>query len=160
MSNVSQLDQIGVNMKSINKTILFFALISFQAFAANNSKQENGYEVNYIALSTMVLTPEVAKNYQIGRSKSKGFVNIAVLKTNTNSISSPVEATIVLSAKNSYGQNKSVLLEKVSENDGAIYYIGTFSISSKETINFKAQVQPASTTHLIEIKFTKDFYTD
>jgi hypothetical protein len=147
-------------MKSINKTILFFAFLSCQAFGATHSKQEHGHEVNYIALSTMVLTPEVAKNYQIGRSKSKGFVNIAVLKTNTNAVSSPVEATIVLSAKNSYGQNKSVLLEKISENDGAIYYIGTFSISSKETINFKAQVQPVNTTHLIEIKFTKDFYID
>ena len=147
-------------MKSINKTILFFALLSFQAFGENNSKQENGYEVNYIALSTMVLTPEVAKNYNIGRSKTMAFVNIAVLKTNTDVVSSPVEATIVFSAKNTYGQNKSVTLEKISENDGAIYYIGTFSVSSKETINFQAQVQPENTTHLIEVKFTKEFHTN
>jgi hypothetical protein len=147
-------------MKSINKTILFFAFLSFQAFGATHSKQEHGYEVNYIALSTMVLTPEVAKNYNIGRSKSKAFVNIAVLKTNTNAVSTPVEATIVLTAKNTYGQNKSVSLEKISENDGAIYYIGTFSVTSKETITFKAQVQPVNTTHLIEVKFTKEFHTD
>jgi hypothetical protein len=135
-------------------------MFTYQVYSSEHSKQENGFEVNYIALSTMVLSPEVAKSYQIGRSKNKGFVNIAVLKLNEETVSTPVEATIHLSAKNLYGQNKSVTLKKISENDGAIYYIGIFSVSSKETINFKAQIQPQNSKNVINIKFNQEFYTD
>jgi len=147
-------------MKSIFKYLLFFFFVSFNAQGADYSKIEKGYEINYIALSTMVLTPEVAKNYHIGRSKSKGFVNIAVLKQNTGEISTPVEANIIITVKNFYGQNKEVILNKISENDGAIYYIGVFSVSSKETIKFKAQIQPSDSKVAIDINFEQEFYTD
>lgn len=147
-------------MKSITQYIVWFALFSFHAHSTEHFKQEKGYEVNYIALSTMVLTPMVAKNYHIGRSKSKGFVNIAVLKQNDGAVSTPVKATILLSAKNLYGQNKPITLKEISENNGAIYYIGTFSVSSQETINFKAQIQPKDSNQAIDIKFNQEFYTD
>ena len=148
-------------MKNIFLLTLLISLVtSSNASGSNAFKIEKGYEVNYVALSTMVLTPEVAKNYHIGRSKTKGFVNIAVLKQKDGEISTPVEANIILTAKNFYGQNKQVELKKISENDGAIYYIGIFSVSNKETINFKAQVQPKDSKVAIDIKFEKEFYTD
>lgn len=148
-------------MKNILLSILLVSIFAHAEISESNYfKTEKGYEVNYIALSTMVLTPEVAKNYHIGRSKTKGFVNLAVLKQKTGEVSTPVEAKIILTAKNLYGQNKEVTLRKISENDGAIYYIGLFSVSSRETINFKAQVQPKNSKVAIDIKFSQEFYTD
>ncbi|HHL32571.1 MAG TPA: DUF4426 domain-containing protein [Oceanospirillales bacterium] len=128
--------------------------------SAENSKSENGYEVHYNAFSSDFLTKEVAKNYQIGRSKTKGIINIAVLKQQEIGVPKSVKAKINLKAQNFYGQNKSVDLRMISENDGAIYYIGTFSVSSQETINFKASVLPDGSETPIEIKFSQEFFTN
>lgn len=137
----------------------FFLVLSSLAIA-ENSTTEKGYEVHYSALSTSFLSPEVAKNYHIGRSKTKGFVNIAVLKQNEGKLSTSVEADINISAKNYYGQSKEVTLQKISENDGAIYYIGTFPVSSHESIKFKAQVKPKGSDVAIDVSFDQEFFTD
>lgn len=144
--------------------ISVFFLLSFSLFAEDsatkNSKIENGYEVHFNAFSTNFLTKEVAKNYQIGRSKTRGMLNLSVLKQQKGRVSIPVNAKITLKAQNLYGQNKEVELRKISENDGAIYYIGTFTVSSRETIVFKASVIPEGESSAIQIKFDQEFYTD
>ena len=142
--------------------IVLLTTISFavQSAGTDQSKTEQGYEVHYNALSTNFLTPEVSKHYQIGRSKTKGFVNIAVLKQVEGKVSEPVEADIIINVQNFYGQNKDVKLRKVSENDGAIYYIGVFPVSSREVVKFKAQVKPQNSNAVINIKFDQEFYTD
>lgn len=150
-------------MKKISS--LIFALcvsISFAVISAEteNSKVENGYEVHFNAFSTDFLTKEVAKQYQIGRSKTRGMLNIAVLKQQEGQLSLPVDAKININAQNLYGQNKEVELRKISENDGAIYYIGTFTVSSRETIIFKAKVTPDGSNKVIEIKFDHEFFTN
>jgi IMP cyclohydrolase len=151
-----------MNIRFTRVTILLFAFISFAAISANkeNSTTEQGYEVHYNALSTSFLTPKVSKHYQIGRSKTKGFVNISVLKQVKDKVSQPVNADILISAENFYGQNKEVTLRKISENDGAIYYIGVFPVSSREIVKFKAQVKPENSDAIINIKFDQEFFTD
>ena len=150
----------------MKKNIFFIVLITLATVltsvtvSAENSKSENGYEVHYNAFSSDFLTKEVAKNYQIGRSKTKGIINIAVLKQQEIGVPKSVKAKINLKAQNFYGQNKSVDLRMISENDGAIYYIGTFSVSSQETINFKASVLPDGSETPIEIKFSQEFFTN
>jgi len=144
------------------KKILLFTALILAGFSLNaqNSKSQDGYEVHFNAFSTDFLTKEVAKTYQIGRSKTKGMINIAVLKQQETGIPTSVEAKISLKAQNLYGQNKSIELRKIHENDEAIYYIGTFPVSSRETINFKANVIPNGAKSLIEIKFSQEFFTD
>lgn len=143
---------------------LLTLLLSFSVFSKNsdspNSKIENGYEVHYNAFSTDFLTKEVSKQYQIGRSKTRGMLNIAVQKLQEGKLGTPVEANITLKAQNLYGQSKEVKLRIISENDGAIYYIGTFTVSSRETIIFKAEVTPAGSNKSIAIKFDQEFFTD
>ena len=144
------------------KKILLFTALVFAGFSLNaqNSKSQNGYEVHFNAFSTDFLTKDVAKNYQIGRSKTKGMLNIAVLKQQEIGVPTSVEAEISLTAQNLYGQDKTIELRKISENGEAIYYIGTFPVSSRETINFKASVLPNGTKRPIEIKFNQEFFTD
>jgi len=144
------------------RKLFFISLILLYSVTslAENTKIENGYEVHYNALSSSFLTPEVAKNYHIPRSKTKGFINIAVLKQNGDKLSIPVEAKISIKAQNFYGQKKSIELKKIAENDGAIYYISTFSVSSREGIKFKLSVVPNGSSKAIDITFDQEFYTD
>ena len=151
-----------MKLQFLRFAIILLAVISFTVHSSDidHSTTEKGYEVHYNALSTSFLTPEVSKNYKIGRSKTKGFVNIAVLKQVEGKLSQPVEADIIINAQNFYGQNKEVTLRKISENDGAIYYIGVFSVSSREIVKFKAQVKPQNSDAVINIKFDQEFFTD
>ena len=155
-------EAIIMKLQFFTTVIMLLTTLSFnvQALNSDQSKTEQGYEVHYNALSTNFLTPEVSKHYQIGRSKTKGFVNIAVLKQVDGKVSEPVEAEIIIKVENFYGQNKDVKLRKVSENDGAIYYIGVFPVSNREVVKFKAQVKPQNSDALINIKFDQEFYTD
>ena len=146
-------------MKRYIYCVVLFTLVCC-SLHAENSKLEKGYEVYYNAFSSDFLSKEVAKNYQIGRSKTRGVINLSILKKQDNSVSIPVEAKIKLHAQNLYGQNKDVTLRKINESSGAIYYIGTFSVSSRETINFKATVLPKGSKSAIEIKFSQEFFTD
>ncbi len=145
--------------------LVFISLVLFVTTGMAQNPEENtiiknGYEVHFNAFSTDFLTKEVAKTYQIGRSKTKGMVNISVLKQNDNAVATPVEANISIRAENLYGQKKSISLRKINENDEAIYYIGTFPVSSRETINFNANVLASGSKSPIEVKFSQQFYTD
>ncbi len=140
---------------------LLLIMVSFIISAqSENTVSKNGYEVHFNAFSTDFLTKEVAKMYQIGRSKTKGMINIAVLKQNQGSVATAVEADINIRAENLYGQKKSISLRKINEGDEAIYYIGTFPVSSRETINFNAKVLANGAKYPIEVKFSQEFYTD
>ena len=143
---------------SLSLLLLLFSV----TVIAQNSVTEQGYEVHYNALNSSFLSPEVAKSYHIPRSKTKGFLNIAIRKLNEdkNKLTTAVEADINITAKNFYGQEKTIDLRKIKENDGAIYYIATFQVSSREMIKFKAQVRPHNSKAVINIKFDKEFYTD
>ena len=142
--------------------LLFITLILLVSAVAiaENTKIENGYEVNYNALSSSFLSPETAKNYHIPRSKTKGFINVAVLKQQKDKMSTPVAAKISVKAKNFYGQDKSINLRMIKENDGAIYYVSTFPVSSRETIKFNLSVVPEGSNKAIEINFEQEFFTD
>ena len=143
------------------RNLLFIGFVmAFSSLALAETKIENGFEVHYNALSSSFLTPEIAKIYHIPRSKTKGFLNIAVLKQNNKQLSIPVEAKIKVDARNVYGQKKDVELKKIQENDGAIYYISTFPVSSREGIKFKLSVVPEGSDKVIDITFDQEFYTD
>ena len=144
----------------LKKIIILITFLGCFSASAETTKLQNGFEVHYITFSSLKLSPEVAKNYEIERSGSRGYLNISVLKQNSDSLSVPVEAKISITAKNLYGQNKVVTLRKISENDGAIYYVSTFPVSSRETVTFNAQVWPMDSKEVIEIKFSQEYYTD
>lgn len=127
---------------------------------AEDSISENGYNIHYNSFPTTFLSRDVAKNYQIKRSKNRGMVNISVLKQQNNELPTAVEAEIIFMVKNLYGQDKKFELRKITESDEAIYYIGTYPVTNGETINFNVYVTPKGSTHQTHIKFSREFFTD
>ncbi|KZZ71682.1 hypothetical protein A3766_22605, partial [Oleiphilus sp. HI0132] len=68
-------------------TSLIFLLTTFLSVAANAEKKEvfpgpdgSDYEVHYIAFASTFLDEEVARQYQLVRSRSLGLVNISIIK--------------------------------------------------------------------------------
>lgn len=139
--------------------LTIFALLTSFCVNAKSTKVQGDYELHYNVFPSVFLTPEVAKSYKIKRSKKQAFVNISVLKNQENG-KLPVEADVMVEAKNLLGQRQNVELRIIKESDEAIYYIGQISVNHREVMNIQISALPEGSSTLIKAKLSKEFYTD
>ncbi len=140
--------------------LLFFALLLPASHVAAEQFSEVGdYIIHYNAITTDILSPEIASTYDIRRSKSQAMLNIAVLKKTDDGLGEPVEADIEVLAANLNGQQKAVSVRLVSEQN-ARYYIGQLGIAHMETLRFNLSVKPSGSDETFEVTFSQQFYVD
>ena len=72
-----------LTQKALKIITLILAMTTITAAQAEQKEVMGDWNVHYIAFGSGFLTPEIAKNYGITRSKYNGVVNISVLKTTT-----------------------------------------------------------------------------
>jgi len=147
-------------MKRIISLVAALALSSAAQWAmAENATHVGGYTIHHNALTTDSLTPQVAKAYNIQRSKNRGLLTVSVLKDQPGSTGEPVKAQVVARATNLSGQLREIDLHEVDE-DSAIYYIGDFRITNQETLNFQLEVTPDGTHHTYTATLSQEFFTE
>ena len=151
------------------KTVQYSTLIGMMLWlislgaAANELKTEEGYIIHYNAFSSEILPAEVARTYQIVRSKNQAVLNIVVrkIKNEQAAQTEAVLAKVTAQAVNLAGQLKTLDMRKVEEGEAdskAIYYIATFKVSNAETFNFTVKVDPENQGKEHEIKFSQQFF--
>jgi len=142
-------------------TIFLFAvaLLLPLSGAAENSTQIPGYSIHHNAIGTSVLTPEIAKNYGIVRSKYRGLLNIAIIQTVAGTTGVPVEADVTAKWRNLMGKVQKIELRKVTEGK-AIYYIGEFPIVNAEPLRFDIEVKPRDQVKAHKAQLSQEFYID
>ncbi len=126
---------------------------------AEQSVTVGDFTIHYNALKTGFLTPEVAKNYGIVRSKQRAMLTISVRQGEVGS-DVAVTAKATAQAVNLNKQLKNIALKEVKDGD-ALYYIGTFKIYNEETLDFTLNVTPDGYTgDPVEITFRQQFFED
>jgi hypothetical protein len=140
-----------------------FVFLSFVLLAtsvwAENSTTIPGYTIHHNAIPSASLEPTIARQYGIQRSKYRGMLNVSVIKSVEGTTGESSEAVVLAKANNIRGQLISIPMRKIIEGD-AIYYIGEFRITDRETLNFEIQVQPRGETRYYTAKLSQDFYID
>lgn len=131
---------------------LMLSLVTLGAQAEQKIKKGN-WDVHYIAFNSTFLTPDVAKEYGIVRSKYNGLINISVLDTAKDSEAQRV--FVKGSAKNLVGQEKELKFKQITEGK-SIYYICQFSFANEETFRFEITVSQGNRSETI--KFTEKMY--
>ncbi|HKJ17831.1 MAG TPA: DUF4426 domain-containing protein [Xanthomonadales bacterium] len=141
-------------------TVCQFALL--QPVFAQQSSDFTDYTVHYNALRTDLLPPQVAQGYDIQRSSSRALLNITVMKKgdSADAEQTAVTAQIDVNATNLTGQRREVVLRKIDDGDGAIYYIGEFPVHNMETYRFKVEVVPDGESSPLTVEFNQQFYTE
>lgn len=124
--------------------------------AGATSADIGNHIVHFSALSTDQLPPEVARAYNILRSKNRAMLNVSVIRKADNS---PVTATIDVKTVNLTGQLKNVTMRQIDEQE-AIYYIGETAVANRETLVFDISVRPQGEERAAELRFKRQFYTD
>ncbi len=139
-------------------SILFAGLMLPLSLIAENSTTVGAYTIHHNALTTDILTPEVASTYQIQRSKSRAMINIAVLKQDAEGARYAVAARVTLQARSLVGHIRDLKLREIREGK-AIYYIADFPVADREHLHFTTSVIPTGETYPIKANFQQQFYT-
>jgi hypothetical protein len=140
-----------------------FVLLSLVLLAtsvwAENSTTIPGFTIHHNAIPSASLEPAIARQYGIQRSKYRGMLNVSVIRSVEGTTGESSEAVVLAKANNIRGQLISIPMRKIIEGD-AIYYIGEFRITDRETLNFEIQVQPKGETRYYTAQLSQDFYID
>ena len=112
--------------------------------------------IHFSAQSTDQLPPEIARAYNIVRSKNRAMLNVSVLRASDNQA---VTADVTVKTVNLTGQLKTVTMRRINEQE-AIYYIGEVPVANRETLIFDISVTPDGEDSSSEVRFKRQFYTD
>jgi hypothetical protein len=144
----------------MNKNILAaaVALLIVTPAAAEQSQALGNYVVHYNALNSTALTPEVARQYGIQRSKNRAILNVSVLRQVMGTTGEPVTAKVTGQTTNLSRQLQTLSPREVREGN-AIYYLAEFAISDQEIMDFDIEVQPEGKGESGTVHFRQQFYT-
>lgn len=131
-------------------TLLLFSVVANAA----QFKKLGDWDVHYIVINTSFLTPEVAKQYKLQRSKYQGLVNISVLNSEDQVAQS---VAVTGKATNLLGTTKQLSFKQVKEGD-AIYYLAVIPFRHQETYRFDIDVQRGNDKEKLEFKHK--FYSE
>ncbi|MDX1676260.1 DUF4426 domain-containing protein [Arsukibacterium sp.] len=130
------------------------AMLCSVQLSAEQMKQLGNWDVHYMALPATFLTPEVAVQYDIQRSKFNGVINISVLETSTQQ---PQQVAIKGVAKDLFGRQRQLDFKQVTEGD-AVYYLATVPYQNEQLYNFTIDVGQGDQQQ--QLTFSHTFYVD
>jgi hypothetical protein len=126
----------------------------------NTSMKDFGdYVLHFNAISTNQLQPEVARAYNITRSKNRAMLNVSIIRKVEGTIGQSVAGSVSATANNLTGQLKNLTLRQVQEGD-AVYYIGDVAVANGETLVFNIDATPINETSRFSVRFSRQFYAD
>ncbi|MDX1693538.1 MAG: DUF4426 domain-containing protein [Ketobacteraceae bacterium] len=121
--------------------------------------EKDGYVIHYSAFNASFLTEEVARAYNLNRSRYRGYVNIAVHRKMKNGETKPVVAQLSGYATRLSGSESSLDFQMVGEGD-AIYYLAETIIANRELLRFSINIKPTPSHNPIKLNFEQTFFTD
>ena len=127
--------------------------------ATESSKDFGDYVVYFNALKTDQLTPEVAGEYGIVRSKSRALLNVSIHRKEDGGRTKAVTGAVAASAINLTGQLKQMTLREIPEGE-AIYYIGELAITDTEVLIYTIDMRPANELSDFAVRFKKQFFVE
>lgn len=138
---------------------LISLLLAVTGAQAEQKEDFGDFEVHYSAFVSTFLTPEVAAQYGLQRSKSIGVVNIAVLKKQGDALPVAVGAGIEGLLNNDVQQQRPLSFRRITEGQ-AIYYIAEFQFVQSELLTFQVTAYPDGGSAPLKLRFTQNFYND
>lgn len=124
--------------------------------AGESMKDVGDYIIHFSAQSTDELSPEIARAYNIVRSKNRAMLTVSVVRKSDNG---SVASDVTVKTVNLTGQLKNVTMRRIDEQD-AIYYVGETPVANRETLIFDITVKPTGAAGPSEVRFKRQFYTD
>lgn len=117
------------------------------------------FEVHYIAFASTFLQPNIAKLYQLTRSKALGIVNISVIKKESDGSKHAVGSVIEGRMSNDIQQQQMLSFQQVVEGQ-SIYYLAQMQFTEGEILTFDITAFPEGSVQPLRLRFAQSFYND
>jgi hypothetical protein len=127
--------------------------------ATESAKDFGDYVVYFNAIVTDQLSPDIAREYGIVRSKSRAMLNVSIHHKLPDGRAEAVTGAVTASATNLNGQFKTMTLREVREED-AIYYIGELAITDGEVLIYTVDATPINDPSRFTVRFKKQFFVE
>jgi len=121
---------------------------------AEQMQQLGSWDVHYILMPTTMLETDIAKQYQLSRSRNYQLLNISVLDHATQKAQA---VEISGDAVNLAGQQQTLTFREISEGD-ARYYITGVEARSEQKMRITVRVRQGNTEQVL--KFEQDVYPE
>ena len=143
------------------RSTLFIALLGLLSLTAQAEQKVvfNGdYELHYIVFNSTMLQPDIARQYNLPRAGRSAIVNLSVLQQQDDGVATPVEATVSLSVRDLLGQQRTIDLDVVREQN-AIYHLGIVRLLDREMLWFDITIEiPGERDY--EFSFSKEMWEE
>lgn len=135
--------------------LLSLCLLLISSAAVAEQKQQLGpWDVHYILMPTTMLDAEIARQYQLNRSRNYQLLNISVLTSNGQQ---PQQVEISGSAVNLAGQRQTLTFRPVKESN-ALYYLAGVEVRSEQKMSIEVTIRQGDTQQTL--KFSQDVYPE
>lgn len=124
--------------------------------AQANEVEFDRYVVHYTVLNTHFLSPEVARAYDLRRSRSRALVNVVIMKRDGDAFES-VSGKVTGQAVNLYRQVRPLRFREVRDGT-AFYHLAEVPIRPGEVVDFKLQVTAEGDDEVMPVSFRQVFY--
>lgn len=143
---------------SLLASFCLLALLIAGPVQAEQQQTFGDYEIHYNAFNSTIIPPDVAKNYDITRSRQYGAMNVSILNRSKDG-KPAIKAFVTGEFKNLIGQVQTLKFQQIQEGD-AVYYIADFRFNDDDIFSFTLNVQPDPNMSASTIKFSQRFYVD
>ncbi len=145
-------------MKKLSKTLLFIGTLFFSSFSvAGQFKDIGTLEVHYSALNSTFISPDVAKQYGITRSKIYALINISILDK-AKAGKPAIPAAITGKVKNLLGNTRTLNFKEIKEGK-SIYYLAEMPFDQGEKYQFDIDIK-AQGNRAGKLTFQQVFYQE
>ncbi|GAA0697804.1 DUF4426 domain-containing protein [Marinobacterium maritimum] len=144
---------------TLSRLLAVAALVFSPVTLAEQMMSDGQYEIHYNAFNSSFITPEVAQQNNLVRSKYRALVNVSVLEIGEDGSKKATTAIVSGQAANLIGQAQQLEFKKIDEGN-ALYYIGGFRFTEDEQLKITLSVQPDPNKPAYSIEFDQRFYVD
>ena len=127
--------------------------------ATESTKDFGEYVLFFNALNTDQLSPDIAREYGIVRSKSRALLNVSIHRKLDGGRTEAVTGAVSASAINLNGQLMTMTLREIRE-DTAIYYVGELAITDGEVLIYTIDATPSNDPSRFTVRFKKQFFVE
>lgn len=105
------------------------------AAIADGTVRVGDLEMHCVAVPTLELTPEAAKNFNVEPAPGRGLLTVTVMKKSNPGRAETLPAQVYAGAVNQNNYPFSIPIREVREGN-SVYYLGEFRLNAPDTMRF------------------------
>ena len=133
--------------------------LMMSAVQADQVTQFGDYQLHYNTFESTFLTPEIAHQYGLTRTKGQALLNVAVTTQSHGELPQSQRALVSANVKNLLGQIVSLSFITIEEGD-AVYYLAPFTKTDDEILKFTVNAKLSADSAPMTVNFQRHFYVD